>query len=60
MRRRLAETTNALLRVLGLRIVNAQWGPRGPFSSLRRARELGVSVRQVVDVGASDGGWTRE
>jgi FkbM family methyltransferase len=27
---------------------------------LRRARDAGVVLRQVVDVGASDGGWTRE
>jgi FkbM family methyltransferase len=60
MRRWLAETTNALLRPLGLRVVNARWGPRGPFDSLRRARDRGVPIRQIVDVGASNGTWTRE
>ena len=60
MRRWLRESTNALLGLLDLRIVSARWGPRGPMDSLRRARDAGVVVRQVVDVGASDGSWTRE
>jgi len=60
MRRWLRETTNALLSPLGLRVVSTRWGPRGPMDSLRRARACGVDVRQIVDVGASNGTWTRE
>lgn len=60
MRSWLHHTTNALLGALGLRIVNASWGPRGAIDSLRRARAGGVEVRQIVDVGASNGSWTRD
>ena len=56
----LRNATNALLRPLGLRMVSARWGPRGVGDSLRRARAQGVVPRQIVDVGASDGIWTRE
>jgi FkbM family methyltransferase len=60
MRARLRRSTNALLGRLGLRLVSARWGPRGPMDALRRARAQGVVPRQIVDVGASDGTWTRE
>ena len=60
MRSRLHRATNALLGSLGLRMVSAKWGPRGAIDALRRARAGGVEVRQVVDVGASNGSWTRE
>lgn len=60
MRGRLRDWTNALLGPFGLRMVSALWGPRGPMDALRRAHSRGVSIRQVVDVGASDGKWTRE
>lgn len=56
----LRRTTNALLGSLGMRVVNARWGPRGAMDSLRRAGSRGVVPRQIVDVGASDGIWTRE
>lgn len=60
MRSWLHRTTNAFLGALGIKLVNARWGPRGAFDSLRRARAAGVGVRQIVDVGASDGSWTRD
>ena len=60
MRSRLHHATNALLGTFGVRMVSAKWGPRGAIDALRRARAGGVDVRQVVDVGASNGKWTRE
>jgi FkbM family methyltransferase len=60
MRAWIRRNTNAWLGALGLRMVSARWGPRGPMDSLRRARDQGVVPRQIVDVGASDGTWTRE
>ena len=56
----LRKNGNALLGPLGLRIVNARWGPRGSLDALRRVRAQGVVPRQIVDAGASDGVWTRE
>jgi hypothetical protein len=60
MRAWIRRNTNAWLSAFGLRIVSARWGPRGPMDSLRRVRAQGVVPRQIVDVGASDGTWTRE
>lgn len=50
----------ALLRPFHLRLVNLHWGPRGPWAVLERVRQRGLPVRQIVDVGASDGVWTRD
>ena len=60
MRAFFRSATNALLNPLGLRVVSARWGPRGALDALRRARAQGVAARQVVDVGASNGIWTRD
>ena len=60
MRSWLHRSTNALLGSFGLKLVNARWGPRGAVDSLQRARTGGVDVRQVADVGASNGSWTRD
>jgi FkbM family methyltransferase len=60
MRARIRRSTNALLGAFGLRLVSARWGPRGAMDSLRRVRAQGLVPRQIVDVGASDGSWTRE
>src|SRR5262245_8346079 len=60
MRSRWHRTTNALLSRVGLRLVNAGWGPRGPMDALRRVRAQGVVPQEIVDVGASDGCWTRD
>jgi len=50
----------AALRPFGVRLVGAQWGPRGCWDVLRRVREQGVVPRQIVDTGASNGCWTLE
>jgi FkbM family methyltransferase len=60
MRSWLRGATNRLLGSVGMRLVNARWGPRGPMDALRRARSYGVIPQQIVDIGASDGIWTRE
>lgn len=52
--------TNKLLNRLGLRVVSARWGPRGPWDALERARRHGIIPRQIVDIGASNGTWTRD
>lgn len=51
---------NAVLARFGVRLVNAQWGPRGHMSALEAARRAGFNPKQIIDVGASDGSWTRE
>lgn len=51
---------NAVARLFGLRVVNADWGPRGTAASLRRIRALGFVPALVFDMGASNGQWTRE
>ncbi|MEI6233920.1 MAG: FkbM family methyltransferase [Planctomycetota bacterium] len=51
---------NGVAGTLGVRLVNRNWGPRGPFETLKRARAAGVVVKQAVDVGASTGVWTRD
>lgn len=58
--RKLKDLVNAALGSLGVRLVNARWGPRGMFEALRRARQRGVTVRQIIDVGAASGEWTRD
>jgi FkbM family methyltransferase len=60
MRAWIRRSTNALLGSLGVRMVSARWGPRGAMDSLRRVRAQGLVPRQIVDVGASDGTWTRD
>jgi FkbM family methyltransferase len=51
---------NKIAALAGLRVVNRTWGPRGEWASLQKARNAGVCVKQVVDVGASNGIWTRQ
>src|SRR5688572_22867315 len=60
MRTMLKTMMNGMLRPLGLRVVNTRWGPRGAWDALRRARAYGVNPKQIVDIGASNGQWTRE
>src|SRR5690606_19338896 len=60
MRIQIRDAVNKLLRPLGLRMVSTRWGPRGPWDALRRAAAQGVIPNQIVDVGASNGIWTRE
>jgi len=49
-----------LLRPLGVRMVAADWGPRGYVQCFRRMRMRGVIPATIIDVGASDGRWTGE
>lgn len=51
---------NAIAALLGVRVVNAGWGPRGVFDTLRRAKARGFAPSLVFDIGASNGQWTRE
>lgn len=51
---------NAFLKKIGLRLVNAKWGPRGVENTLRRIKAQGVLLDQIVDIGASNGSWTKE
>jgi FkbM family methyltransferase len=51
---------NSIARMFGARIVGADWGPQGVSAALRRAKTRGFSPGTVIDVGASNGQWTRE
>ena len=51
---------NAIAALFGVRVVNAGWGPRGVFDTLRRAKSRGFAPSLVFDIGASNGQWTRE
>ncbi|MFH1922002.1 MAG: FkbM family methyltransferase [Planctomycetota bacterium] len=51
---------NGLLSPLGIRVVNRRWGPRGVLVSLEKAGAVGIVPDQVVDIGASNGAWTRQ
>jgi len=51
---------NALAGLLGARVVSAHWGPRGVFDTLGRARSQGFDPALVLDIGASNGQWTRQ
>jgi FkbM family methyltransferase len=51
---------NSVLANAGVRLVSKAWGPRGFAESFARIRRLGVIPEQIVDVGASNGQWTRE
>jgi FkbM family methyltransferase len=53
-------TLNSIARIFGARIVGADWGPRGVPTALRRAKARGFHPGSVIDVGASNGQWTRE
>jgi FkbM family methyltransferase len=44
----------------GARLINDGWGPRDFTSALGRIVDTGVKLEQIVDVGASDGTWTRK
>ena len=53
-------TVNSFCKLLGVRIVNANWGPRGFATAFEEIKRSGVSIQQIVDIGASNGQWTRE
>lgn len=51
---------NACFARLGARVVSEHWGPRGFVPILSEIKSAGVALDQVIDVGASDGSWTKE
>jgi FkbM family methyltransferase len=51
---------NAVAKLFGVRVVNARWGPRGFRASLEKTRAQGFRPATIIDVGASNGQWTRE
>ncbi len=51
---------NKLLGVCGVRLVSKNWGPRDYKKTLKTIIDSGLEIEQVIDVGASDGSWTRE
>jgi FkbM family methyltransferase len=53
-------TLNSIARIFGARVVGANWGPLGVAAALHRARVGGFVPGSVIDVGASNGQWTRE
>ena len=59
-RARAKSTLNSIARIFGARVVGANWGPLGVVAALRRAKARGFAPAGVIDVGASNGQWTRE
>jgi FkbM family methyltransferase len=53
-------TLNSIARIFGARLVGANWGPQGAATALRHAKARGFLPGSVIDVGASNGQWTRE
>jgi FkbM family methyltransferase len=51
---------NQWLGKIGLRMVNSQWGPVGFIRALQSAKAQGFEPQQIMDIGASNGSWTRE
>lgn len=51
---------NVLAAQMGVRLVNAEWGPRGFAAAFMRARDDGFVPGAVIDIGASTGVWTSE
>ena len=51
---------NKLLGKVGLRIISSSWGPRGFLNTLYRVKRQGIKPNQIIDIGASDGRWTRD
>lgn len=60
MNKTLHNFINSCVGLLGVRFVNTHWGPRGFADTFRRIQAQGLVLNQIVDVGASDGCWTRE
>ena len=58
--KKVKEIINRFLRPLGLKMVNAKWGPRGFANVFREIASSGIAIEQVVDIGASNGQWTHE
>ena len=48
------------MEFVGLRIINLNASPRGVMRALQRVKVLGAVPRQIVDVGAGQGKWTKQ
>lgn len=60
MREAFKDFVNTVLGRCGLRLISSAWGPRGFTAPLRRLVDQGWRPRQIVDVAAFKGTWTRE
>jgi FkbM family methyltransferase len=60
LKTKLRSAVNRLGGMLGVRVVNRDWGPRGFAAPFKTARNLGFRPGTVFDIGASNGVWTRE
>jgi len=60
LRKMAKQTVNKLLGNVGLRVVGSSWGPRGFLNALYRVKKQGIEPAQIVDIGASNGVWTRD
>lgn len=60
VRRRMRGLAEKLLRPFDLKLVNRHRAPRGVLDTLARLKGRGASIQHVIDVGASDGSWSRK
>ena len=51
---------NSLLYLAGVKLVNKRWGPCGHLATLKKIYQQQVVPKRIIDIGASDGKWTRE
>lgn len=51
---------NRVLSPLGLKVVNAGWGPRGFAASFCKLASMGIRPKNILDIGAANGVWTEE
>ncbi len=51
---------NAAAGLLGVRVISADWGPRGVREVLGRVKARGFLPALIFDIGASNGQWTRD
>ena len=51
---------NKTLGILGIKIVNNDWGPKGFISSFKKIKNLGFYPDLIIDVGAARGEWSLE
>lgn len=60
MKRALRTVLDPLLRSLDLRLVNYHRAPRGFLDAFSRIKRFGIDIQHIIDIGASDGQWTRQ
>lgn len=60
MRALVKAAANRLAYPFGARLVGANWGPRGFANCFARIGSRGLEPKTIIDVGASDGCWSRE